>query len=79
MRAIGPLCIGTDSAGSVRLPAAYNGIFALKPSFQRIPAVQAWRASPARSHNGPIARTVRDAALLMNALAGPHPSDPDSA
>jgi aspartyl-tRNA(Asn)/glutamyl-tRNA(Gln) amidotransferase subunit A len=75
----GPLCIGTDSAGSVRLPAAYNGIFALKPSFQRIPAVQAWRASPARSHNGPIARTVRDAALLMNALAGPHPSDPDSA
>ena len=75
----GPLCIGTDSAGSVRLPAAYNGIFALKPSFQRIPAVQAWRASPARSHNGPIARTVRDAALLMNALAGPHPGDPDSA
>lgn len=75
----GPLCIGTDSAGSVRLPAAYTGIFALKPSFQRIPAVQPWRASPARSHNGPIARTVRDAALLMNALAGPHPADPDSA
>jgi aspartyl-tRNA(Asn)/glutamyl-tRNA(Gln) amidotransferase subunit A len=76
---LGPLCIGTDSGGSVRLPAAYTGIFALKPSFQRIPAVQAWRASPARSHNGPIARTVRDAALLMQALAGPHPSDPDSA
>jgi len=75
----GPLCIGTDSAGSVRLPAAYVGIFALKPSFQRIPAVQAWRASPARSHNGPITRTVRDTALLMNALAGPHPADPDSA
>jgi Asp-tRNA(Asn)/Glu-tRNA(Gln) amidotransferase A subunit family amidase len=76
---LGPLCIGTDSGGSVRLPAAYVGIFALKPSFQRIPAVQNWRASPARSHNGPIARTVRDAALLMQALAGPHPSDPDSA
>jgi aspartyl-tRNA(Asn)/glutamyl-tRNA(Gln) amidotransferase subunit A len=75
----GPLCVGTDSAGSVRLPAAYNGIFALKPSFQRIPAVQPWRASPARSHNGPITRTVRDAALLMNAIAGPHPLDPDSA
>jgi aspartyl-tRNA(Asn)/glutamyl-tRNA(Gln) amidotransferase subunit A len=41
--------------------------------------VQNWRASPARSHNGPIARTVRDAALLMQALAGPHPADPDSA
>jgi aspartyl-tRNA(Asn)/glutamyl-tRNA(Gln) amidotransferase subunit A len=76
---LGPLCIGTDSGGSVRLPAAYTGIFALKPSFQRIAAVQHWRASPARSHNGPITRTVRDAALLMAALAGPHPSDPDSA
>jgi len=76
---LGPLCIGTDSGGSVRLPAAYTGIFALKPSFQRIPAVQSWRASPARSHNGPVTRTVRDAALLMQALAGPHPSDPDSA
>lgn len=75
---LGPLCIGTDSAGSVRLPAAYNGVFALKPSFQRIPSVQAWRASPARSHNGPITRTVCDAALLMQALAGPHPQDPDS-
>jgi prepilin-type processing-associated H-X9-DG protein len=75
----GPLCIGTDSAGSVRLPAAYQGIFALKPSFQRIPSVQKWRASPARSHNGPVTRTVRDAALLMTALAGPHPADPDSA
>lgn len=75
---LGPLCIGTDSAGSVRLPAAYQGAFALKPSFQRIPAVQTWRASPARSHNGPITRTVRDAALLLNAVAGPHPGDPDS-
>jgi aspartyl-tRNA(Asn)/glutamyl-tRNA(Gln) amidotransferase subunit A len=75
---LGPLCICTDSGGSVRLPAAYTGIFALKPSFQRIPAVQRWRASPARSHNGPIARTVRDAALLLQALAGPHASDPDS-
>lgn len=76
---LGPLCIGTDSAGSVRLPAAYQGLFAIKPSFQRIPAVQPWRASPARSHNGPITWTVRDSALLMNALAGPHPGDPDSA
>ena len=76
---LGPLCIGSDSAGSVRLPAAYQGIFALKPSFQRIPAVQRWRASPGRSHNGPITRTVGDTALMMQALAGPHRDDPDSA
>ena len=75
---LGPLCIGTDSAGSVRLPAAYHGIFALKPSFQRIPSVQKWRASPGRSHNGPITRTVRDGALMMQTLAGPHPADGDS-
>jgi aspartyl-tRNA(Asn)/glutamyl-tRNA(Gln) amidotransferase subunit A len=75
----GPLCIGTDSAGSIRLPAAYTGLFGLKPSFQRIPAGQVWRASPARSHNGPITRTVRDGALMMSALAGPLAGDADSA
>jgi Asp-tRNA(Asn)/Glu-tRNA(Gln) amidotransferase A subunit family amidase len=75
---LGPLGIGTDSAGSLRLPAAYVGIFTLKPTFARIPAVQAWRASPARSHNGPLARTVRDAALVLAATAGAHADDPDS-
>jgi Asp-tRNA(Asn)/Glu-tRNA(Gln) amidotransferase A subunit family amidase len=75
---LGPLAIGTDSGGSVRVPAAYNGIFALKPTYQRIPAVQRWRAAPGRSHNGPITRTVRDAALMMAALAGPDPRDPAS-
>jgi Asp-tRNA(Asn)/Glu-tRNA(Gln) amidotransferase A subunit family amidase len=72
---LGPLAIGTDSGGSIREPAAYNGIFGLKPTYQRIPAVQVWRASPNRSHNGPLARTVRDAALLMQALAGPDARD----
>ena len=75
---IGPLAVGTDSGGSIRVPAAYNGIFGIKPSFQRIPAVQTWRASPGRSHNGPMTRTVRDSAILMNAIAGPDPRDPDS-
>lgn len=75
---LGPIAIGTDSAGSIRLPAAYQGVFGIKPSFQRIPAVQAWRASPARSHNGPLTRTVRDSALLMRAIAGPDSGDPNS-
>ncbi|MFI5268604.1 MAG: amidase, partial [Chloroflexota bacterium] len=75
---LGPLAIGTDSGGSVRQPAAYCGLFGLKPTYQRIPAVQVWRASPNRSHNGPLARTVRDAALLMQALAGPDQRDASS-
>lgn len=75
---MGPIGIGTDSAGSVRGPAAYNGLFGLKPTMQRIPSVQTWRAAPGRSHNGPLTRTVRDAALTMQALAGPDPRDPDS-
>lgn len=75
---LGPLAIGTDSGGSVRVPGAYNGVFALKPTYQRIPAVQRWRAAPGRSHNGPMTRTVRDSALLMEALAGPHAGDPAS-
>ena len=75
---MGPLAVGTDSGGSIRLPAAYQGIYGLKPSYQRIPSVQAWRASPARSHNGPITRTVADAALLMAVLAKPDPRDADS-
>ena len=75
---MGPLAVGTDSAGSIRLPAAYQGLYGLKPTFQRIPSVQRWRASPARSHNGPITRTVRDAALMMATLGGPHAADPDT-
>ena len=75
---LGPLALGTDSGGSVRLPAAHCGVYALKPTYQRIPAVQAWRAGPDRSHIGPITRTVRDSALLMAALAGLDPRDPDS-
>ncbi len=75
---LGPVALGTDSGGSVRLPAAYNGIFGFKPTYQRIPAVQQWRGSPTRSHNGTLSRTVRDSALLLQALAGPDRRDPNS-
>ena len=76
---LGPLAVGTDSGGSIRLPAAYNGVFGMKPTYQRIPSVQQWRAAPGRSHNGPLARTVRDGALLLQVLAGFDARDPDSA
>lgn len=75
---LGQLAVGTDSAGSIRQPAAYNGLFGFKPTYQCIPTVQRWRAAPGRSHNGPLARTIRDGALLMQALAGSDPRDPDS-
>lgn len=75
---LGQLAVGTDSAGSIRAPAAYTGIFGLKPTYQRIPTVQRWRAAPGRSHNGSMARTVRDGALLMQALSGFDARDPDS-
>lgn len=75
---LGPIAIGTDSGGSVRMPASSNSIFALKPTYQRIPAVQTWRAAPGRSHNGPMTRTIRDSALLLQAIAGYDPRDPES-
>lgn len=71
---IGPLSIGTDGAGSVRIPAAFTGTFGLKPSFGRVPA---WPLSPfgTVAHLGPHSRTVTDAAMLMNVISQPDPRD----
>jgi aspartyl-tRNA(Asn)/glutamyl-tRNA(Gln) amidotransferase subunit A len=66
-----PLALGTDIGGSVRLPAAYNGIFALKPSFGRVPIHPPFLGRV----TGPMTRTVMDAALLMTALTKPDPRD----
>ncbi|MGE5641186.1 MAG: amidase [Clostridia bacterium] len=67
----GPLHIGTDIGGSVRLPASHCGIFALKPSLGRVPVCPPYMGRIA----GPMTRTVEDAALLMNALARPDERD----
>ncbi|HQA35185.1 MAG TPA: amidase family protein, partial [Casimicrobium huifangae] len=71
---IGPLSIGTDGAGSVRIPAAFCGGFGLKPSFGRVPA---WPLSPfgTVAHLGPHTRTVTDAAMLMNVISRPDVRD----
>jgi aspartyl-tRNA(Asn)/glutamyl-tRNA(Gln) amidotransferase subunit A len=71
---LGPLAIGTDGAGSVRIPAAFCGNVGLKPSFGRVPA---YPLSPFGSvaHLGPHAMTVQDAALLMNTIALPDARD----
>jgi aspartyl-tRNA(Asn)/glutamyl-tRNA(Gln) amidotransferase subunit A len=66
-----PLHVGTDIGGSVRLPATHCGIFALKPSLGRIPVYPPYMGRVA----GPMARSVKDAALLLNALSRPDARD----
>ena len=71
---LGPLSVGTDGAGSVRIPAAFCGNFGLKPSFGRVPA---YPLSPFGSvaHLGPHTMSVADAALMMNVLSQPDARD----
>jgi len=71
---MGPLAIGTDGGGSIRIPCAFTGIFGLKPSFGRVPA---WPLSPMGTvaHLGPMTRTVEDAALMLNVLSLPDARD----
>ncbi|MCO5129587.1 MAG: amidase [Xanthobacteraceae bacterium] len=67
----GPLHLGTDIGGSVRLPACWCGIFALKPSLGRVPIDPPYIGRV----TGPMTRTVEDAALLMSVLSQPDPRD----
>lgn len=67
----GPLHVGTDIGGSLRLPAGWCGVFSLKPSLGRIPIDPPYTGRAA----GPMTRTVRDAALMMQALARPDARD----
>lgn len=71
---LGPLSVGTDGAGSVRIPAAFCGNVGLKPSFGRVPA---YPLSPfgTVAHLGPHTMGVRDAALMMNVLKQPDARD----
>ena len=73
---LGPVAHGSDGAGSIRIPAALCGVFGLKPSFGRVPYHPNADYWSARSHNGPMTRTVRDAAAMLGVLAGPDPRDP---
>src|SRR5579871_4839927 len=67
---MGALAIGTDGAGSIRIPSAFTGLFGLKPTFGRVPAYPP-SAFGTVSHVGPMTRTVADGALMLTVLAGP--------
>ena len=72
------LAVGTDTGGSVRVPAALCGITGLKPTFGLISRYGATPLSWSMDHVGPLARSVLDSALALNALAGHDPRDPAS-
>src|SRR6185295_3691066 len=66
------LAVGTDGGGSIRLPAAFTGLFGLKPTLGRVPY---WPGQTDRTVAGPIARTAADAGLMMNVIARPDGRD----
>ncbi|MGI5352592.1 amidase [Streptomyces sp. CA-250714] len=70
----GPLSLGTDGGGSVRIPASFCGIFALKPTYGRVPIYPA-SAFGTLAHVGPMTRDAEDAALLMDVITTPDPRD----
>jgi aspartyl-tRNA(Asn)/glutamyl-tRNA(Gln) amidotransferase subunit A len=71
-----PLAPGTDTGGSIRCPASVCGIVGLKPTFGRVSLAGIKPLCPTLDHCGPIVRSVRDAALAMEVMAGPSPRDP---
>jgi aspartyl-tRNA(Asn)/glutamyl-tRNA(Gln) amidotransferase subunit A len=70
--------LGTDTGGSIRVPAALNGVVGLKPTYGRVPRHGVTSLSWSLDHVGPLTRTVQDAALVLSALVGHDPHDPTS-
>lgn len=74
-----PLATGSDAGGSIRIPASYSGCFGIKPSYGRVPLGPVPLLNLKRMFTlGPLSRSVPDAALYMDCVAGYHPADPDS-
>jgi len=70
-----PGALGTDTGGSIRLPAAFCGITGLKPTYGRVSRAGAMPLSWSNDHLGPMGRTALDCALMLEAIAGPDPLD----
>lgn len=75
---IGPLALTTDGGGSVRIPAACNGVVGMKQTRGLVPDAQIKDAFGSTALTGPTTRTVADNALMLSVIAGPHPMDPNS-
>ena len=68
------LATGSDIGGSIRTPAAWNGVVGFKAPYGRVPQLPPFNMD-IYCHNGPLARTIADCALFENVIAGPHPAD----
>jgi len=76
-----PLAEGTDAGGSIRIPSSWCNVYGYKPSFGRVPCLirpNAFGANTPFTCEGPITRTVEDAAIALDAVSGYHPGDPFS-
>lgn len=67
---VAPIATGSDGGGSIRVPAAWCGVYGLKPQFGRIPRAFHFRGWETLTHDGPITRSVRDAARVLDVAAG---------
>ncbi|MHA2394660.1 MAG: amidase [Promethearchaeota archaeon] len=76
---LGPLALGSDGGGSIRVPSSCCGVYGLKPTYGRIPSYPHLGIHfVSMNHYGPIARFVKDAALMLNVMKGHHPGDSNS-
>ena len=71
-----PIALGTDTGGSIRVPASYCGVRGLKPTFGRVPRDGVFGVSWTLDHVGPMARNVEDLALVLGVIAGGTRADP---
>jgi aspartyl-tRNA(Asn)/glutamyl-tRNA(Gln) amidotransferase subunit A len=72
------MALGSDTGGSIRIPASFCGTVGLKPTYGRVSRFGVLPLGYSLDHVGPLTRSVRDAALALNAIAGHDPHDPTS-